>query len=71
MNIIKFKKKLNKAIDIIALREENKLLKTQIKLFEKERLQLIDLKNRYLSELRVKNLEIGRIKKKLGDKENE
>ena len=31
----------------------------------------IDLKNKYLSELRVKNLEVGRLKKKLGGKENE
>ena len=47
-----------------------KLLKDKIKQLEKEQQPLIDLKNKYLSELRSKNLELGRLKK-LGDKEND
>lgn len=67
----KIKERFNKILDIAVLREENKLLKDKIKQLEKEQQPLIDLKNKYLSELRSKNLELGRLKKKLGDKENE
>lgn len=55
--------------DNILLKDRIKLLEKRVKELEKERQPLIDLKNKYLSELRVKNLEIGRLKKKV--KENE
>ena len=55
--------------DTVLLKDRIKLLEKRIKELEEERKPLIDLKNKYLSELRVKNLEIGRLKKKLGDKE--
>lgn len=67
----KIKEKFNKFIDVLTYKEQIKLLERRIKDLEKERQPLIDQKNRYLSELRVKNLELGRLKKKLGDKENE
>lgn len=66
---IKIKERFNKILDIAVLREENKLLKDKIKQLEKEQQPLIDLKNRYLSELRGKNLELGRLKRKIGDKD--
>ena len=65
----KIKERFNKILDIAVLREENKLLKDKIKQLEKEQQPLIDLKNKYLSELRSKNLELGRLKRKIGDKE--
>lgn len=68
---IKIKEKFNKFIDILTYKEQIKLLEKKVKELEAERKPLIDLKNKYLSELRVKNLELGRLKKKLGDKENE
>lgn len=55
--------------DNILLKDRIKLLEKRVKELEKERQPLIDLKNKYLSELRVKNLEIGRLRKKV--KENE
>lgn len=65
----KIKEKFNKFIDVLIYKEQIKLLEKKIKELESERKPLIDLKNKYLSELRVKNLELGRLKKKLGDKE--
>ena len=65
----KIKEKFNKFIDVLTYKEQIKLLEKKIKELESERKPLIDLKNKYLSELRVKNLELGRLKKKLGDKE--
>lgn len=62
---IKIKEKINRLLDIVVLKEENKLLKDKIKQLEKEQKPLIDLKNKYLAELRGKNLEIGRLKKRL------
>ena len=50
-------------LDKSLLKEENKELKKKIKDLEDERKPLIDLKNKYLSDLRVKNLELGRLKK--------
>ena len=50
-------------LDKSLLKEENKTLKKKIKDLEDERQPLIDLKNKYLSDLRVKNLELGRLKK--------
>lgn len=67
----KIKEKFNKFIDILTYKERIKYLERKVKDLEKERQPLIDQKNKYLSELRVKNLELGRLKKKLGDKENE
>ena len=52
-------------IDKSLLKEENKELKRKLKEYEDERKPLIDLKNKYLSELRCKNLEIGRLRKQL------
>lgn len=65
----KIKEKFNKFIDILTYKEQIKLLEKKVKELELERKPLIDLKNKYLSDLRVKNLELGRLKKKLGDKE--
>lgn len=65
----KIKEKFNKFLDVIVYRQEIKLLNERIKKLEEERKPLIDLKNKYLAELRIKNLEVGRLKKKLGDKE--
>lgn len=65
----KIKERFNKILDIAVLREENKLLKKQVEDLKKDQQPLIDLKNKYLSELRSKNLELGRLKKKVGDKE--
>lgn len=49
----------------IEFREQIKYLQKKVKELEEERKPLIDLKNKYLSDLRCKNLEIGRLKKKL------
>ena len=62
---------INKILDVATYKDRIRLLEKKVKELEKERQPLIDLKNKYLSELRVKNLELGRLKKKLGDKENE
>ena len=62
---IKIKEKFNESIDVILYKEQIKYLQKKIKELEEERKPLIDLKNKYLSDLRCKNLEIGRIKKKL------
>ena len=61
----KIKEKLNKVLDVIVYKEQIKLLEKKVKELESERKPLIDLKNKYLSELRVKNLEIGRLRKKV------
>ena len=50
-------------LDKSILKDEVKELRKKVKNYEDERKGLIDLKNKYLSELRVKNLEIGRLKK--------
>ena len=47
----------------------NKLLKKQVEELKRNQIPLIDLKNKYLSELRVKNLELARLKKKVGNNE--
>lgn len=58
----------DKLLDKAALKEENKILKQQLEEEKNKNKPLIDLKNKYLSELRVKNLELGRLKKKLEEK---
>lgn len=63
------KENFNKILDIAVLKEENKLLKKQVKELKRNQIPLIDLKNKYLSELRVKNLELARLKKKVGNNE--
>lgn len=65
----KIKEKFNKFLDVIVYKQEIKLLNERIKELEEERKPLIDLKNKYLAELRTKNLEVGKLKKKLGEKE--
>lgn len=65
----KIKEKIEKIFDIITYKEQIKLLEKRVSELELERRPLIDQKNKYLTELRVKNLELGRLKKKLGDKE--
>lgn len=55
-------------LDKSILKEENKELKKKIKDYENERKPLIDLCNKRLSELRCKNLEIGRLKKQIENK---
>ena len=58
------KKLFKKILDFKKLKEENKLLREKIEELEKSRIPLIDLKNKYLSDLRCKNLENERLKKK-------
>ena len=50
-------------IELFNIKDEVKELRKKVKDYEDERKGLIDLKNKYLSELRVKNLEVGRLKK--------
>lgn len=61
---IKIKEKFNKMLDIATLKAENKLLKQQLEDEKKKNQPLIDLKNKYLADLRIKNLELARLKKK-------
>lgn len=55
-------------LDKSILKEENKELKKKIKDYERETKQLYNLCNKRLSELRCKNLEIGRLKKQIENK---
>ena len=68
INLNKIKEKFNESLDVILYKEQIKYLQKKVKELEEERKPLIDLKNKYLSDLRCKNLEIGRLKKKIGDK---
>ena len=52
-------------LDKSLLKDEVKELRKKVKDYEDERKGLIDLKNKYLANLRCKNLELGRIKKQL------
>lgn len=67
--INKIKEKFNKLLDIATLKTENKLLRDQLEDEKKKNQPLIDLKNKYLAELRTKNMIIGRLKKKAGANE--
>ena len=67
INLYKIKEKFNESRDVILYKEQIKYLQKKVKELEEERKPLIDLKNKYLSDLRCKNLEIGRLKKKLWD----
>ena len=64
INLYKIKEKFNESLDLIVYKEQIKYLQKKVKELE-ERKPLIDLKNKYLSDLRCKNLEIGRLKKKV------
>ena len=65
IKLYKIKEKFNELLDVISYKEQIKYLQKKVKELEEERKPLIDLKNKYLSDLRCKNLEIGRLKKKL------
>lgn len=65
INLYKIKEKFNESIDVTVYKEQIKYLQKKVKELEEERKPLIDLKNKYLSDLRCKNLEIGRLKKKV------
>lgn len=59
----RIKKFIYDLLDKSLLKDEVIELRKKVKDYENERKGLIDLKNKYLSDLRVKNLEIGRLKK--------
>ena len=65
IKLYKIKEKFNESIDVLLYKEQIKYLQKKVKELEEERKPLIDLKNKYLSDLRCKNLEIGRLKKKV------
>ena len=65
INLYKIKEKFNESRDVIIYKEQIKYLQKKVKELEEERKPLIDLKNKYLTDLRCKNLEIGRLKKKV------
>lgn len=63
--MIKLKEIFNKIFDYSILKNENKELKRLLEEEKNKNKPLIDLKNKYLSELRCKNLEIGKLKKQI------
>ena len=65
INLNKIKEKFNESRDVIIYKEQIKYLQKKVKDLEEERKPLIDLKNKYLRNIRCKNLEIGRLKKKV------
>ena len=65
INLNKIKEKFNELLDVIVYKEQIKYLQKKVKELEEERKPLIDLKNKYLRDLRCKNLEIGRLKKSI------
>ena len=65
INLNKIKEKFNESLDLIVYKEQIKYLQKKVKELEEERKPLIDLKNKYLTDLRCKNLKIGRLKKKV------
>ena len=65
IKLYKIKEKFNESLYLIGYKEQIKYLQKKVKELEKERKPLIDLKNKYLTDLRCKNLEIGRLKKKV------
>ena len=69
IKLYKIKEKFNESLDLIVYKEQIKYLQKKVKELEEERKPLIDLKNKYLSDLRCKNLEIERLKKKVGNNE--
>ena len=69
INLNKIKEKFIDLLDVIVYKEQIKYLQKKVKELEEERKPLIDLKNKYLTDLRSKNLEIGRLKKKVEELE--
>ena len=73
IKLYKIKEKFNESLDLIVYKElykeQVKYLQKKVKELEEERKPLIDLKNKYLSDLRCKNLEIGRLKKRVEELE--
>ena len=65
IKLYKIKEKFNESLDVILYKEQIKYLQKKVKELEEERKPLIDLKNKYLSDLRCNILEIGRLKKKV------
>ena len=65
INLNKIKEKFNELLDVILYKKQIKYLQKKVKELEEERKPLIDLKNKYLSNLRCKNLELGRLKKEI------
>ena len=63
--MIKLKEIFNKIFDYSILKNENKELKRLLEEEKNKNKPLIDLKNKYLSELRYKNMEIGKLKKQI------
>ena len=63
--IYKLKIKIDKIIDIATLKQSNKILQNEVNELRKKELPLIDMKNRYLSDLRIKNLKIARLEKEI------
>ena len=62
---MRIKRFINQLLNKSILKQENKILKRKIQELENERKPLIDLCNKRLSEIRCKNLEIGRLKKQI------
>lgn len=61
--IYKLKIKFNKLLDIATLKQTNKILQNEVNKLRKNQIPLIDMKNRYLSDLRIKNLKLARLEK--------
>ena len=61
--IYKLKIKIDKIIDIATYKQQIKLLNNEIERLRKNQKPLIDLKNRYLADLRTKNLKLARLEK--------
>ena len=69
INLEKIKENFNESQDVIVYKEQIKYLQKKVKELEEERKPLIDLRNKYLSDFRCKNLEIGRLKKRVEELE--
>ena len=61
----------NKLLDVATLKAENKLLHQQLEDEKKKHQPLIDLKNRYLAELRIAKMQVAKYKKKSENLEEE
>lgn len=61
--IYKLKIKIDKIIDIATYKQQIKLLNNEIENLRKNQIPLIDMKNRYLADLRIKNLKLARLEK--------
>lgn len=61
--ICKIKIKFDKLLDFATLKQTNKILQNEVNDLRKNYKPLIDMKNRYLSDLRCKNLKLARLEK--------